>query len=402
MKTVVITVGKEVLTGKTLNTNLMHIASRLNMIGIEVSRSFVIDDVFEEYTKMLEYTTEELIIFTGGLGPTIDDITRESVYHFYEVETYLDQNVLQTIKGYFDRTNRSMKNTNQKQALFPVNSIVLTNDLGTAPGVYFEAKNQKIVLLPGPPFEMIPMLEQVITILEKDMTDKVYSDGFKLVGTGESYMENELIEFYPKHPMVSIAPYAAAGEIKYVFSSKDPDKVTACMNDFKHKFSQYVYGKLEDTLEGVVVELLRQKQKTVSFAESCTGGLLASQIVNISGSSEVFKESFVTYSNEAKMKHLGVLPTVFESFGAVSNECAYSMVDGLIKTTNADYGISITGIAGPTGGSIEKPVGLVYFGVYANGKIHTYRQVFNGNREIIRKRATIYALNALRKVMLNE
>ncbi|MBN2604200.1 MAG: competence/damage-inducible protein A [Bacilli bacterium] len=401
MKTTVITVGKEVLTGKTINTNLMHIASRLSQIGIDVNRSFVIDDITEEYNKILDYCDENLIIFTGGLGPTIDDITRETVLNYFKVPTYVNQDVLSKIKEYFDRTSVTMQDTNDKQALFPVNGVMLSNQLGTAPGVLFPVDDKIIVLLPGPPHELIPMFEQVIDYLQKTLDIRLFSRGFKLVGIGESTMEKNLKDFYIQHPSVNLAPYASIGEIKYVFTSDDEEKLDEAMIDFYQLFSEYIYGDLEDVLHGVVVEMLIQENLVISTAESCTGGMLASAITSISGSSAIFKEGFVTYSNEAKMKYLDVKKDTLDTFGAVSEECAIEMCTGLQENTQSDIAISITGIAGPTGGTTDKPIGLVHFGLmFKNKKIHE-RKVFNGNREMVRTRAVIFALNMIRKELVN-
>jgi len=401
MKTVIITVGKEVLTGKTVNTNLTLIASRLNQIGIDVNRSFVIDDIKEEYYSILDYIDEDLIIFTGGLGPTIDDISRETVIEYFKVETYINQSVLKKIKSYFDQINLKMEDTNNKQALFPKESIILENELGTAPGVIFKAKEKTIVLFPGPPHEMLPMLEKLVEYLEKTNNIKLFSNGFKLVGIGESTMEKSLTGFYDLHPNVNIAPYATIGEVKYVFTSNNKDDLDICMNEFYNKYTNYIYGNLNDTLEGVVVNLLKDKKIIISIVESCTGGMLASTITNVSGSSSVFNESIVTYSNEAKTKYLDVSKNTINTYGAVSSECAKEMSKGLFKKTKSNITLSITGIAGPTGGTKEKPVGLVYFGLTYEGETNTYKKIFNGNRYMVRKRATIYALDLIRKQLIN-
>ncbi len=400
MKTAIITVGKEVLTGKTINTNLTSIAERLHQIGIDVNRSFVIDDEKEEYYKILDFIDEDLIIFTGGLGPTVDDISRETVINYFGVETYIDQNVLKGIKTYFDHINVKMKDTNNKQAFFPKNSIILKNNLGTAPGVIFRANKKTIVLFPGPPHEMLPMLEKLVEYLEKKQKIKLFSKGFKLVGTGEATMEKKMTGFYNLHPNVNIAPYASIGEIKYIFTSNNENDLDSAMGEFYLKFSDYIYGNLEDTLEGVIVDMLNQEKMIISIAESCTGGMLASTITNVSGASEVFKESFVTYSNEAKIQHLGVSLDSLKKHGAVSEQCAFEMANNLYKKTISDITISITGIAGPTGGTKDKPIGLVYFGINYKGDTKTYQKMFNGNRYMIRKRATIFALNLVRKELI--
>jgi len=401
MRTAVVSVGKEILTGRTVNTNLRTIALKLKSIGIDINRSYVIDDLKKEFKTILDFMDEDLVIFTGGLGPTVDDITRETVINYFGLETYMDQEVLDKIKGMFDRVNVEMKDTNNKQALFPVDSIKLGNDLGTAPGVYFRVDKRRIILLPGPPHEMLPLLDEVIEIIKHELDINLISRGFMVVGTGESSMENNLKGFYGVHPKVNVAPYANVGEIKYIFTSSDTDALDRCMKDFYKKFSEYIYGGLEDTLESVVIELLREQGKVISVAESCTGGMLASRLVNVSGSSNVFKEGIVTYANEAKMKHLDVKEETLKKYGAVSEECAKEMCDNLYDKTDADITVSITGIAGPNGGSDEKPVGLVYFAINDKGTTYTYRQVFNGNREMVRLRAVIFALNHVRKVLLD-
>jgi len=401
MDTVVVTVGREVLSGKTVNTNLRDIAMMLSEIGLEVSKSFVIDDSIEEYHKILDVIDEELVIFTGGLGPTVDDLTREAVYSYYGLETYIDEEVLSVIKEYFDRRKQPMTSANRKQAMFPVGGRILQNDLGTAPGVCFDVDDQHIVLLPGPPREMKPMLKEVIQYLKQEVGVKLFSEGFKLVGTGESAMEERLLGFYEQHPMVRIAPYASLGEIKYIFTSSDQEALKKAKDHFYQKFSEYVYGSTEETLESVLVSLLKKKGKVVATAESCTGGLLASRITSVSGSSNVFKEGIVTYSNEAKMKYLEVNKETLDTFGAVSEECVKEMSEQLLRRSNADYAIAISGIAGPTGGSEEKPVGLVYFSLTTRQKTILDKQVFNGNRTMVQRRAAIYAMNMLRKEIIN-
>lgn len=400
MKTAVVTVGKELLTGRTVNTNLRTIALKLKSIGIDVNRSYVLDDLKKEFIKMLDFMDEDLIIFTGGLGPTIDDITRETVIDYFKLPTFQDKEVIANIKAMFDKAEVEMKKTNNKQAYFPVDSIKLDNELGTAPGVYFKVDNRKIILLPGPPREMVPMLDNVIELIKDELDINLISRGFKLVGTGESSMENNLRGFYGVHPKVNIAPYANVGEIKYIFTSSDTDALDRAMKDFYNKFEEFIYGGLEDTLESVVVELLKEQSKVISVAESCTGGMLASRLVNVSGSSTVFKEGLVTYANEAKTKYLQVNENLLKEFGAVSPEVAKEMCDQLYENTDADITVSITGIAGPNGGTLEKPVGLVYFGINCSGKTTIYRKVFTGNREMVRLRATIFALNTIRKELL--
>lgn len=401
MDVVVVAVGREVLSGKTVNTNLRDIAVMISKIGLEITKSFVIDDNIEEYHKVLDTIDEELVIFTGGLGPTVDDLSREAVYSYYGLETYINEDVLTDIKRYFDRRNQRMTSANHKQALFPIGGMILKNDLGTAPGVCMNIDDQHIVLLPGPPREMRPMLEELMVYLKEKIGINIYSEGFKLVGTGESAMEEKLEGFYEQHPNVRIAPYASLGEIKYIFTSSDELEMRKAKDEFYTKFKEYIYGNLENTLEEIVVSLLKKNHQILATVESCTGGLLASSITSVSGASDVFKEGLVTYSNEAKMKYVNVSKQTLETKGAVSAECVSEMAKHLYEQTDATVTLSISGIAGPSGGTKEKPVGLVYFGLCDNGEVKVVKEVFNGNRSMIQSRAKIYALNMLRKVLID-
>jgi nicotinamide-nucleotide amidase len=240
----------------------------------------------------------------------------------------------------------------------------------------------------------------VIEHLRIELDVHQYRDGFKLVGTGESFMEAELRDFYGRHPLVSIAPYAGIGEIKYVFTSSDKNALKLCMDEFYARFSDYIYGSLEDTLEGVVVDLLRKRGYLISTAESCTGGWLSSTLVNVAGSSDVFHEGLVVYHNEAKMRYLDVPAPLLATEGAVSEACVRIMSENLYQKTDADVTIAISGIAGPTGGTPDKPVGLVHFGLHHDGKTIHASQIFNGDRNMVRQRAVIFALNLLRKELL--
>ncbi|MEC9485139.1 MAG: competence/damage-inducible protein A [Candidatus Izemoplasma sp.] len=400
MKTAVITVGKELLTGRSINSNLATIAKALLTIGIEINRSFVIDDNKDEYHDILESIDAELIIFTGGLGPTIDDITKEVVFDYFDIETVIDERILSEIKAYFARMGRTMTDANKKQARTPKEGIVLDNTLGTAPGVYFKKHDQRIVLFPGPPHEMKPMLDKVVSLLKKELHINYYSQGFKLVGVGESTLEEQMQAYYDMHPDVRVNPYASVGEIKYILYSYNKEALEDVVKRFKKQFSQYIYGELDDTLESVVVRELIQQNRQLSLAESCTGGMIASRIVNVSGASKVFSESLVTYSNTAKERYLNVDHEILLNDGAVSEACAKAMVEGLANATQSDIALAVTGIAGPSGGTDEKPVGLVYFGLYKDGKITVKRNIFNGDRQMIRHRASQYALNMIRKAMI--
>jgi nicotinamide-nucleotide amidase len=247
---------------------------------------------------------------------------------------------------------------------------------------------------------MKPMLNKVMDYLRKHNKKHVYSKGYKLVGIGESTLEEDMHKFYNMNPYVTVAPYASVGEIKYVFSSSNQDDLNDVSNAFLNSYKAYIYGSLEDTLEGVVVSLLASKKLKISVAESCTGGLLASRIVNVSGASSIFEEGYVTYSNSAKQNTLHVTKQTINDHGAVSEQCALEMIGGLVRKTQCDVGVSITGIAGPNGGTEDKPVGLVYFGFYLNGHFFIKKKIFNGTRDIVRYRSTQYALTIIWKELI--
>ena len=400
MKAIIVTVGKELLMGKTINSNLATIAQELFKKGIDISRNYVIDDNLKAYYKVLDQCDEDIVIFTGGLGPTVDDLSKEAVFSYFNKEVYVDQETLDIIQGYFDRMNIEMTDANIKQAHNCVGGTILENKNGTAPGVYFKENNQHVVLLPGPPHEMLPMLKKSLEYILTDLDKEMHSIGYKLVGTGESTMEEGMKAFYTMDERVTVAPYASIGEIKYIFSSFDKEALQAVLDLFVKTYSEYIYGTLEDDLESVVVKMLNDHNLTISFAESCTGGLLASRIVNVSGASNILNESLITYSNETKMKYLNVSKDTLNNFGAVSEACAKEMVVGLCEQTGSKVGVSITGIAGPTGGTKEKPVGLVYFGLKIGDKVTVKSRVFSGSRYVVRYRATQYALNMVRKGLM--
>jgi nicotinamide-nucleotide amidase len=385
MKVKIIAVGTEVLTGLTLNTNAAYIGSRLSEEGYIMNKSVVVADDREELLDELTSSKEDIVILTGGLGPTIDDFTKEVVAKYLGVNLLHSEEVLDKIKARFAKYNVKMDQSNLQQALVFENGVTLNNNNGTAPG--FVIKGDKIiVLLPGPPKEMKPMFEEVVS-KHLSLSQKVYHLGYKLVGIGESSCEGLLRNFYHHYPNVEIAPYALDGEIKYLLRSNNHSDLIECDTAFKAIFSEYIIGDYKTNIFKEVFELLVSKEKTISFAESCTGGLATSKLVDIPGSSKVLNESIVTYANEAKTKYLNVREKTLDEFGAVSVECVREMLEGLSKETGADVNVAISGIAGPDGGTKEKPVGLVYVGVLFEGEFSVDEYHLVGSRTTIRERA---------------
>jgi len=378
--------------GKTVNTNLTYIAKSLHTLGVEISKAMCTTDTKKSIIQALNETEDSLIILTGGLGPTPDDMTKEVVCDYFNLELVEHESSLEAIKQTFARMGKSMNNYNLKQARFPKEAIVLANKNGTAPGAIIQVEDKTVVLLPGPPSELKPMFTTVLAYLEERLDIKVYQEGFLVVGIGESEMQARLGNFYVDHKDVIIAPYAGLGEIQYIFTTSNKKALEKALDAFKKKFDDVIVGPYYIPLEARVVELLMLKNLTISFAESCTAGLLAGRLVNVADASKVFNESYVLYSNESKIKQLGVNQQIIDKFGAVSDQCVYELAYQLAQRTDADITVSVSGIAGPSGGTAVKPIGTVYIGIHYDGLTKTYHRVFTGDRQMVRDKATTYAL----------
>ena len=399
MQGTILSIGNELLIGKTINTNLSIIAKTLYAMGIEVNQALCVKDDVHSIHQALSQIDDAFIIITGGLGPTPDDLTKEAVCAFYGLELTLHQQSLKRIKDTFKTMHKTMDNSNLKQAYFPKSAIVLNNDNGTAPGAIFQVGHQTIVLLPGPPTELMPMLEPVKTYLLEHLDFEVFHGGYLVVGIGESEMEHQLEGFYNAHKDVLIAPYAGLGEIQYIFTSKDETALKNALKAFHKRFRDVIVGPYDTPLEHIVVQALQAQNKTISFAESCTGGLLAGRLINVPGVSHVFNESYVLYSDNAKIKRLGVHQSIIDQFGAVSNQCVYELSYQLAQRTGADISVSVSGIAGPDGGTKDKPVGTVFFGITHEGRTKTMHHIFVGDRQMIRQKAVAFALNLVIKTL---
>ncbi len=401
MNTTIISIGNELLSGQTVNTNLAYLAKNLKPLGIEVSKAITIKDSKQAIFDALDAVDTKLVIFTGGLGPTHDDITKETVCEYFGLTLVEHPEILNQIQAYFKRLNRDMKPTNRKQAFFPKTATILNNDFGTAPGMIVTAQDKTIALLPGPPSELKPMSKYMIEHLKAFIEKPLIQRGYRLVGIGESDIENAMQDFYETHNEVDIAPYASLGEVVYLFTSAKEQPLGQALKSFKKKFAPYIVGEHHLSLETIVFQTLLSLNKTISFAESCTGGMLASRMVNVPDASKVFKESYVLYDNESKIKHLGLNAQILEKFGAVSEQCVYELAYQLAQKTNADITLSISGIAGPSGGTKDKPVGTVYFGLYTEGITKTDHKVFSGDRQMIRQKATSHALFLAYKALMH-
>ena len=412
MKAEIMAVGTELLLGDILNTNAQFLAQELAALGIDVHYQTVVGDNPKrlEDTIFHAFSRADLIITTGGLGPTEDDLTKETAAKYFGEELVLDERALGRIKKYFDRTGRTMTQNNVKQAMVPANyCTVLYNDNGTAPGIIIEKNGKMIVMLPGPPKETVPMfLNQVKPYLAKKQEYTFVSRILRVAGVGESAMEDMVKDLIAAQTNPTIAPYAKDGEAILRITAKAKDEAEAdalivpVAAALKERLGMAVYAEGETDMQTVVAELLLEKKATLAVAESCTGGMVASRLVNYPGISEALIEGCVTYSNDAKVRRLGVKEETLAQYGAVSPQTAKEMAEGIAKTSGAEIGLATTGIAGPGGGTEEKPVGLVYIGIFYKGKTEVFEHRFAGKRERIRERAAYTALNVLRKALLYE
>lgn len=401
----ILSVGTELLLGQIVNTDAQFLSRRLSALGITVYRHVTVGDnpgrVQEAIRQAL--TRSDLVITTGGLGPTEDDLTKEMVAEVFGLEMELHEESLRKIEGFFASMGREMTDNNKKQAFFPVGARILPNRKGTAPGCVVEKDGKRVAVLPGPPFELTDMYEQQLEPYLLSLSDQVIASKFlRIVGIGESSLETQLMDlFHWNSP--TLALYCSPGEVQARMTvmcgrNEDPAPLLAPMEkEIRSRLGNHVYGEgLDNSMAQTVVNLLRESGQTITIAESCTGGMLSAQLVDISGASDVLNEAHVTYANSAKEKVLGVRHETLERHGAVSEECAREMAEGARRISGADYALSTTGIAGPGGGTPEKPVGTVYVGLAWEGGSEVIRLNLRGDRTRIRSMTCLQALNLLR------
>jgi nicotinamide-nucleotide amidase len=421
MKIELICTGSELLSGK-VNTNAAYIGSKLSAIGFELS---LVTDVGDKKQDLLHefksaFARSNIVITTGGLGPTFDDITVKTAAECLNLEVYPDAKVLNSIKEYFlRRSATSIPKINEKQANIIRGAKVLENRFGTAPGqmLHFKFKycrkkcRKTLFLLPGPPGELKPMFEENVEPFLKNYSVGIKKNGILHVfGITESAVEEmikpimEEVSGNSKFVEFSILANISVIDIKFSVSGTEELLVDETISKLKLGLGSIlkdnIFGSDNDTLASVAGQLLFENKKTVSFAESCTGGNIAAAITAIPGSSLYFKSSVVTYSNESKTKLLGVKEETLTNFGAVSQETAKEMAEGILKLSDSDYAFSVTGIAGPYDGTKENPVGLVYVGFADKEKTESFKFNFNGTRKDIRKRAVNTVLDLLRRKLI--
>jgi nicotinamide-nucleotide amidase len=410
MKAEILAVGTEILLGDIVNTNSHYISQRLADLGISVYYQTVVGDneerLYEAYR--LAFERADIVIATGGLGPTKDDLTKEIGAKYFCKELILHQESLDYIKNFFDRLNRPMSEGNRKQAMFPEGSIIVANPNGTAPGCIIEENNKVLIMMPGPPKEMTPMFEDsIVPYLQKFSDGVLVSKVLRVLGLGESGMAERVQDIIDNNTNPTVAPYAKDNEAILRITAKGKTKEEANQlilpieQEIRSRIGDDIYAEGETTVDAVVGEMLVKRNLTIATAESCTGGLLAGTLINYPGISSVFMEGAITYSNEAKMKRLGVKEETLENYGAVSEETAREMAVGIATAASTDIGIAVTGVAGPGGGTEEKPVGLVYIGLYIKGEVKVKKLSMFGDRQKIRNRTVVGALDWLRRQLLS-
>jgi len=406
----ILSIGTELLMGQIANTDAQYISRKLSELGITIYRQTTVGDNPGRVKEALEValSRSDIVITTGGLGPTEDDLTKEMVAEVLGLPMVLDEGAREHVVGWMSRFGRQITENNLRQAYFPKGAIIMPNRCGTAPGCIVETTDGKAVaVLPGPPRELTDMFEQALEpYLRKKSGMTIASRFLHIFGVGESKVETILKDlFHADNP--TLALYCGAGQVYARITARVPegedpspllDPVEA---EIRSRLGDAVYGEgLEWDLAKTIVQMLTERHERVSFVESLTGGMLCGRVVDVPGASDVLDEAYVTYANESKMRIVGVNEETLRAHGAVSEECAREMALGALNRSGADWAVSTTGIAGPSGGSAEKPVGLVYMAVAHEGKAEAFRFQFRGNREWIRTLACENALNSLRLAIM--
>ncbi|MEW5843695.1 MAG: competence/damage-inducible protein A [Bacteroidota bacterium] len=411
MKAHIITIGDEILIGQTLNTNAAYIGERLTDLQIKISGSSAVPDseeiIMKEFNKAL--SSNDVVLVTGGLGPTHDDVTRKCVVEFFETELVENEEVLDDVKRFFEARGRILTDTNRGQALVPKNATPIRNSRGTAPGYWIEKKKKVFVCMPGVPYEMKNMMESfVLPKLEEKLHKKTVIMIKNLITTGipESMLFDKLgnMEELLQGAKMAFLPSQFGVKMRITVEEATEEKAQNKLDEIEQKIRTYVgrfvFGKNDDTLEGVVAKLMIDRGLKLAIAESCTGGLISNRLTNISGSSEFFERGVVAYSNAAKVELLKVSEDSIQKYGAVSLEIARQMAEGVKATTGCDLGLAVTGIMGPSGAVPNKPIGLVYIGL-CDEKICTAKEFRFGDDRLLNKdRTSQAALEMLRRNLL--
>lgn len=408
----IITIGDEILIGQTLNTNAAFIGEKLSLEQIKISGSSVVPDdeelIIAEFKRV--YSSNDIVLVTGGLGPTHDDVTRKSIVDFFETELVVNNEVLSDIKKIFEARGRELTQTNSDQALVPKIAQAIRNNRGTAPGFWIEKKDKIFAAMPGVPYEMKAMMEDfVLPRLDEKFHDKknaIVVKNLLTTGIPESMLFDRLgnIDELLKGAKLAFLPSQFGVKMRITVEDKSEDTAHSRLEEIEQtirtKAGKFIYGKEEDKLEDIAAKLLIDRGLKLSVAESCTGGLISHRLTNFSGSSKFFERGIVAYSNAAKVELLHVDEDTIAKYGSVSLEVARQMAEGVKSVSGTDIGLSVTGIMGPTGATPTKPIGLVYIGI-CDEKICTAKEFRFGDDRLLNKdRTSQAALEMLRRYLL--
>jgi nicotinamide-nucleotide amidase len=410
MRSEIIAVGSELLTPYRLDTNSLFLTAELNQLGLRVIHKAVVGDTPEEMRSSFRHALDraDVVVSCGGLGPTDDDRTRETVAELLGRKLQLDEAVLQKIQERFRRFGRAMPEINARQAMVIEGAAVLPNPRGTAPGLWIEAGSNILVLLPGVPYELRALFEAEVRprLARLGIAERLFARDLRITGLPESDVEQRVSPLYAQYPDTETTILASPTGIQLHprIWSDDAAAAEALLDEMVERMAlalgEHLFSTRGETLEEVVARVLTENRATIAVAESCTGGLLAERLTNVPGSSAYFLGGIVCYSNELKTSFLGVPPELIETKGAVSSEVARALADGIRKRTGATLGVGVTGIAGPAGGTPEKPVGLVHIGIADERGPREKSFRYPGDRDRIRQFATQSALDTVRRYFL--
>lgn len=407
MRLEIITIGDELLLGIRENTHLTYFGKQFARYGQIIQRNIVIRDDpnhIESYFRN-SMDNSDIVITTGGLGPTTDDITRETVAQVLGLKLIHDKEAEKAIRTRFRSMGRDVTENNLRQAKKPIGAEIITNHHGTAPGLWLQCEGRIIIMLPGPPHELYPMFEkQVVPRLQSEnvISENEYYLQLRTIGVGESLLENNLQHIFNRHPGKLLVSYCAhSGLVDLRLSPIDDllswKEIEAIGDECKQILGDDFICYGDESLSSLVLNQLSSLGKTLAIAESCTGGLLSNAFTDVPGSSKTFIGGFICYTNGTKLQMLNIPEMILQQYGAVSAECAVAMASGTAERLSTDYALSITGYAGPDGGNKENPVGTVYIGYHSPVEVRSSKIVFSGNRLMIKSRAVSAALDLLRR-----
>ncbi len=410
MEAAIVTIGDEILIGQVTDTNSVWLSRQLTSIGVHIYEMVSISDTWEQITETLDRLIGkvDLVLMTGGLGPTKDDLTKDVLAAYFGGKLVVNKEVLAIIEDFFEKRGRTMIESNRRQALVPDNCKVLTNNHGTAPGMWFTRNKTHVISMPGVPYEMKPMvMEQLLPSMGGQMGVPVLVHKTIMThGVPESYLAEMIRDWEEGLPdclKLAYLPRPGIVRLRLTAIGLCADKADQLLQEnidaLREIIPEHIFGFDDMLLEEAVGELLKEKKLTLSTAESCTGGNIARLITSVPGSSAYFKGSVIAYSNEVKINGLGVNHALIEKHGAVSRQVVEAMAKGAIAELNTNLSVSTSGIAGPGGGTKEKPVGMVWIAVAWNGRVYSREFRFGGHRELIIEQASIHAIGLLRKML---